>query len=394
MLKAIYVTRSFLDYSVPVFKELSDLFNGKLHVIFSSDYVPDRVTRRIIAVLGERAIGMRGERRIGPNEDTGFANSTYRLVYQPGLIKQISSIKPDVLIGDGFFQWTFYAYLYKLWRATPLVVCYERTFHTERKAQWIRTAYRRFVLRYIDSMCCNGTLCSEYTQWLGMPINRITTGHMVASTESMAEQAATVSDIERKSLRQNWGEHEIVFLSVGRLIQLKGYRELLQAWAMLQQKVSHFAALVIVGSGPEEENLKNIVQSLSLKSVFFVPHVDYDQIAKYYASADVLVMPTLEDNWSLVVPEAMACGLPVLCSKYNGCWPELIKPDVNGWVFDPLCVEDTCNTLHKCLEAKNHLKEMGTESKAIVSQFTPSHAAKAILDACQIAIDHSKGSKK
>lgn len=45
-------------------------------------------------------------------------------------------------------------------------------------------------------------------------------------------------------------------------------------------------------------------------------------------------MPTIEDNWSLVIPEAMACGLPVATSIYNGCYPELVKKDINGYVFD------------------------------------------------------------
>ena len=42
----------------------------------------------------------------------------------------------------------------------------------------------------------------------------------------------------------------------------------------------------------------------------------------------------------------MTCDLPIITSKYNGCWPELIT-DKNGWVFDPLDEEDFINTLNQ-----------------------------------------------
>jgi len=121
--------------------------------------------------------------------------------------------------------------------------------------------------------------------------------------------------------------------------------------------------------------------------VHLVGDVDYDQIATYYASADIFVMPTLEDNWSLVVPEAMACGLPVICSIYNGCWPELVQEGRNGWVFDPLKPDSIVQTLTKALSSMEDLQQMGSESRAIVANHTPEHAAEAIWAACNIALE-------
>ena len=120
-------------------------------------------------------------------------------------------------------------------------------------------------------------------------------------------------------------------------------------------------ALVIVGDGPERERLENQVQAAGLKSVYFEGAVDYDYMASYYAAADAFVIPTLEDNWSLVVPEAMACGLPILCSKYNGCWPELVQ-ERNGWVFDPLDPQDTLRGMKACIERGPELPGMGNSS--------------------------------
>lgn len=147
--------------------------------------------------------------------------------------------------------------------------------------------------------------------------------------------------------------------------------------------------LVIVGDGPERGRLMNQTSAAGLKSVYFEGSVDYDHMAGYYAASDAFVMPTLEDNWSLVVPEAMACGLPILCSKYNGCWPELVQ-ERNGWVFDPLDPQDTLRGLKACIERGPELPGMGRESRAIIAGHTPRHAARSIYEACRIAKEPAK----
>ncbi|MBW1956891.1 MAG: glycosyltransferase family 4 protein [Deltaproteobacteria bacterium] len=177
----------------------------------------------------------------------------------------------------------------------------------------------------------------------------------------------------------------MVFITVGRLIHRKGIGNLLEAWREFAKVIPIDCRLVIIGEGPLESALKRQAHEAGLKKVVFMGSIDYDAIAPYYAAADVFVMPTLEDNWSLVVPEAMACGLPVLCSKYNGCHPEMIEPGGNGWVFDPLDAEDTLSALKRCITYRDRLKQMGRRSKEIVAEHTPEHAAQAIHDACRIA---------
>jgi glycosyltransferase involved in cell wall biosynthesis len=178
-------------------------------------------------------------------------------------------------------------------------------------------------------------------------------------------------------------------MTVGRLIRPKGFQELLQAWHLFEKRCLNEGTLVLVGDGPERYELNRVVKKLELQNVRFIGYVNYDDITEYYAAADVLVMPTLEDNWSLVVPEAMACGLPILCSCYNGCYPELIEHDGNGWIFDPLDETDTFNALQCCVINRDRLAKMGERSREIVSKYTPENAAKAILEACRLAFENN-----
>jgi glycosyltransferase involved in cell wall biosynthesis len=222
-----------------------------------------------------------------------------------------------------------------------------------------------------------------------MPTSRITTGFMAADTAALAKQCEAISDVGREVLRAQWQAEGVVFLFIGQLIKRKGVGPLLTAWARFERTMPGAGTLVIAGTGPEEEVLKQQSNDLNLNAVRFLGHIDYDHVALHYASADVLLMPTLEDNWSLVVPEAMACGLPVLTSYYNGCWPELVQTDVNGWVFDSLDTEDVVRCLTMCVMQQDQLPQMGQASKKIVSYHTPWHSAQAILQACEIALRHT-----
>lgn len=386
----LWVTRSFLDYRIPVFQALDKLLGGRLKVIFSCDYVPEKVQAKVRNVLGARAIGLSGEWTLGTLQTTSWANQGVGMCYHPRLPRTIREHRPAVLIGDGFFKWTFASVIYKLIHGTPLVICYERTFHTERRSQWYRRAYRRMVIRLTDAMCCNGQLSLEYTRWLGMPVSRITTGHMVADTDFMRRKAESVAPCKREEMRRLWKSRNPVFLYVGRLIELKGISELLTAWSEFEKHFPKEGTLVIAGDGAFGDHLQEIVRSKGLRWVRFLGKVDYEMLPHVYAASDIFIMPTLEDNWSLVVPEAMACGLPVLCSKYNGCWPELVHSGNNGWIFDPLNQQDFLQKLRYCVDRQSLLKMMGEESKKIVADHSPVRAASSILAACELAMESTK----
>lgn len=384
-MKVTWVTRSFLDYRIPVYEALSDRLDGNLTVIYNADYVPDRCREKIERALGPRAKGLRGELALKWARRDGFTNQGLRIPYQRGLIKTILREQPDLLISDGFFQWTYAALYIRATRRIPHVMCYEKTCHTERNAQWYRTAYRRFAMRWIDTMCCNGTLCGQYTESLGFPSDRITFGHMVADVEGLRRGADVVTAEQIRDLRLRLCLNGLVFLYVGRLIRLKGLQELLAAWARFTGTAGNDkATLLMVGDGPQREELEGICEREGLGNVRFAGAVDYDELAVYYRSADVFTIPTLEDNWSLVVSEAMACGLPIMCSIYNGCWPELVSRD-NGWTFDPLDTKQTHFVLMEVLSSHDRLNAMGQASERIVANYTPATAAEGIAQACDIA---------
>lgn len=381
-----WTTRSFLDYRIPVYAELDNLCGHHFSLVYNAEVVPERCQNRIHEILGDRAIGLSGEIRLSGKKSAPISSVSrkgIRIPFQPNLLKTVRETRPDVTVSDGFFQWTYAPLLLRFLNHIPHVMCYEPTKHTEKHAQFFRTWYRKFASRWIDHICCNGSLCKEYTMALGYPESKISTGQMAADSEQLAKACVAIGDDAARSFRKEHGlEGKLVFLFVGRLVELKGLRQLLEAWNLAKPD----AALLLAGDGPERESLEDFCKQHGIHAVF-AGNVDYSNIPMFYRAADCFVIPTLQDNWSLVVPEAMACGLPVASSIYNGCHPELVHPE-NGWTFDPYDTQGTADVLKSIVARKAELPAMGAASRAIVASHTPRQAANAIYNACQQAISN------
>src|SRR5207248_1922497 len=91
-----------------------------------------------------------------------FANVGLHVPYQPGLLGAIAAAQPDVIISEGFFQWTPASLYFKFTRRVPLVIAYERTAHTERAAGGMRLGYRKMMARSADAFACNGVLSKDF----------------------------------------------------------------------------------------------------------------------------------------------------------------------------------------------------------------------------------------
>ena len=385
-MKIVWSIRSFLDYRVPVFACLNEISGGKLSVVFPDTRTPDRVRKKIKQELGDNAIEMTGERSLGSKAPSNqLANKSWLFTYQPGLAKTINSLSPDVTIGDGFGQWSVPLLKRRIMKRTPFVLCYERTAHTERSAQATRTLYRKQMCRWVDAACVNGSLTKEFlVSSYGVEESKITTGFM-ASDSSLASRVADIDRDAISKIRSKYDLNGTTYLSVGRLIDRKGVMPMMNAWNKFVQEGNPNATLALAGEGERINDIKKFCQSNNLENLRVLGRIPYAEIEQLYVASDVMLMPTLEDNWSLVVPEAMSCGLPVINSKYNGCWPELTHDGSTGWVFDPLDPADFLSAIKTAYQHREQLNAMGKQCTEVVSHYTPESAAHAIYQACEIA---------
>ncbi len=314
------------------------------------------------------------------NEDSDFANRALVIKRQPGLYKTIKKIKPEIVITEGFGGWAPAGIRYALFHRKKLCMFYERTAYVERNSPFWRTLYRKIVGIPVNYFLVNGKLTEDYlNDGLNFKHTPKVKWCMCADSYNLARSVSKVTDEDKISLKRNLCLNDgITYLFVGQIVERKGILELLNAWLKHIVKFPN-DNLIVIGKGIL---LDKIIKDFSNESsIHILGAINYDSLFLYYSLCDVFVMPTLEDNWCLVIPEAMACGKPVASSIYNGGHYELVKEGVNGFNFNPLLQTSILEVLEKFHNVD--LRLMGHKSVEIESEFTPDKAAKRIFDACE-----------
>lgn len=171
-----------------------------------------------------------------------------------------------------------------------------------------------------------------------------------------------------KPVEKNNDRFEIV--SVGTLYECKGYPDLLTAGKILLEKGKQFR-ITIVGGGPEETNLKNIIKSLGLENhVEMTGYVTQDKMPEFYQRADVFALPViLEIHWGIpnVCVEAYACGIPVIISPLPSM-VEIIDGNDTGFIIPEKSPDILADKLCWMIDNPDKLKEMGTLGRSKIEK--------------------------
>jgi glycosyltransferase involved in cell wall biosynthesis len=374
-MKVLYCNPSFWDYRLPFYNRLNELFKGEFYVIYSPKRYcgREKLLDKIKTVLGKNALPYENEPMfdVHTRSFNHFSEGYQQIPIPLGLLRKIHKVHPDVLVTEGFFQWTPLVVLYGLIFRTPVFIGYERTLHTERNSGKIRKWHRKFTDLFIRGYLVNGSETKKYLLSIGIKESKIHIGGMSADSQGLRNGIASLTIDEKKAMLTKYKRKDgIVFLFCGALIERKGVEPLLEAWQ--KYTLTHpNDTLLMVGGGILENKLKS--EFGSIPTVFIEGRKEYSEVCKYYAIADVFILPTIEDNWSLVIPEAMSCGLPVATSIYNGCHTELIHKGENGITFDTFNQESIIQALN--FFHGRDLKLMGEKSIEFEKPFDTEHCA-------------------
>ncbi len=197
-------------------------------------------------------------------------------------------------------------------------------------AHWSFTLLER--KQYQDSrrplIVVNSHMVREHFQrFLGVPADSVRVIRSAIDPNRFVEQDRPRRRVE---WRQRWGimSDETVGLLAAMNYRLKGLEPLLHAVRLLPDEAPF--RLLVVGS-PRTSPYERLARRLGIAHrVHFAGHCA--DMRNAYFAADFLVHPTFYDPCSLVVLEALACGLPVITTRYNGA-AELLTPPREGYVI-------------------------------------------------------------
>ncbi len=143
----------------------------------------------------------------------------------------------------------------------------------------------------------------------------------------------TINDSDTQSIHRRWNlDSGPVFLSVGRYQPVKDQKTLIRAMQNVRQELPG-ATLLVVGWGPLEEELKQLVRDLNLEGTVIITG-RAKPIEPYYAVADAFVLSSLTESFGIVFIEAMAAELPIVATDIPVI-KEIITDGETGIVVSP-----------------------------------------------------------
>jgi glycosyltransferase involved in cell wall biosynthesis len=173
-------------------------------------------------------------------------------------------------------------------------------------------------------------------------------------------------NIEALYGKWNLDRKDLIFFIPARLLPSKGVLHFLKN--IVDFKDSKFEIL-IAGEGPQRDEVKEFVAKFLKDRVRILGHKEEEDLLELYAVADVFLLPSLIEAYSLATVEALWAGLPLFISKVVGSLPEVLVPGSNGWLFDPGNSEDIRNKFAELLEMKKEdFHKMGRESLRIANE--------------------------
>lgn len=129
-------------------------------------------------------------------------------------------------------------------------------------------------------------------------------------------------------------------LTVGRLVEKKGIKYLIQAMQSVKGEFPN-AKLLIIGDGPERKHLEDLSTELNLKkNISFVGKISHEKLPAFYATADVFISPSIEiksgdtEGLGVVLLEALASETVAIGTNIGGI-PDFIIPDKTGFLVAP-----------------------------------------------------------
>jgi glycosyltransferase involved in cell wall biosynthesis len=251
---------------------------------------------------------------------------------------------------------------------------------------WIKEIVKKhiFVRPMFDAAFVPGTRALDYLSSLGLPLEAIWRGLYVVDNEHFSQGASKARQDPAKH-RSAFGLPDNYFLTACRLSPEKNLGLLIRAFASYRARGGSWR-LVIVGTGPQTEELTKLATGLAGDAVSFAGWQQYEELPVFYGLARCFILPSISEPWGLVVNEAMASGLPLLVSRKCGCQPELCHRNINGFDFDPLDMEGLTALMLRISGGTIDLKAMGAASHNLISQYSLDNWISTLKDCIETTV--------
>jgi glycosyltransferase involved in cell wall biosynthesis len=271
---------------------------------------------------------------------TGLTGRNVRWLVCPGLLMQLARHRPDVILLEGASNLP----------TCILAIAYAKLANVPwawwslgelkgRRYSLLGRMYRRLVAaieRQADAVIAYSSQGADYFRGIGVEPSRIWTAVNVVDTAAILAARPDFPAMRRVTRRELGLDEAPVVLFCGALTGPKRVDRLVPVMARVRHEVPS-ARMVVVGDGPARAALEAAVKDAGLAGCFAFCGDRPGDAGRFMCAADVLVLPGLG---GLVISEAMAYGLPVVCTTADGTEEDLIGSAERGYLVRDTGSED------------------------------------------------------
>ncbi|MCD7923286.1 MAG: glycosyltransferase family 4 protein [Bacteroides sp.] len=139
--------------------------------------------------------------------------------------------------------------------------------------------------------------------------------------------------------------HTFTIGCIANFVDLKSQETLIRALDILKSNQDNLK-MIFVGSGPTLQDCINLVQELNLTDIVeFRREVHHHELAAFYHSLDLFVLPSYFEGFGCVCTEAAACGVPYMICKGQGAAEYILKEESDLWTFTPKDYKQLANRI-------------------------------------------------
>ena len=274
------------------------------------------------------------------------------------LRKHIKEIHPDFILS--FMNKYNIFVLLSLFKTKNKIYVSERDSPTE-KLSYLTVFLRNFSYRYASGIICQTKLSKEFIE-------------ITSKNDNVTTIANPISDcvIDNKIKKEN------IILNVGRMVEKKGQKYLIEAFANIQHKNWN---LYFVGNGPLKRELENYAKELGLSDrVFFLGQ--QKDVAYWYQKAKIFAFPSILEGFPNALAEAMSYGLA--CVSFD-CYTgpsDIINNGYNGYLVEERNVAEFTNKINYLVENENEIHRFSENANQIRSLLNKDRISEMYFNFC------------
>ncbi len=297
----------------------------------------------------------------------------------------LSDLKADVVLISG---WDAPASLIALkWcieNNTPSILLSESQKH-DFKRLLIKEVVKKSLLKLFDSAFVGGKNQIEYLSELGFNKQKIYPGCDLVDNDYFMKNSLINSELQ-SHYRDKYKLPKKFFFTSCRFVEKKNLKFLISSFSKFQKDQPSWD-LVIAGDGPMKKELISLAEELNITDkVFFPGYIQYDEIPIFYGLSSCFVLPSITEQWGLVVNESLASGKPVIVSNRCGSAPNLVEDKDVGYTFDPYDESDLIAKMN-LISREGNLEHFSKNTKTVISSFDNEHYSLNLNKAASKALD-------